>query len=305
MTFITLTLSPAIDVHCEAETFVAGQENLATVTDRDAGGKGVNISRALHAYGLESTCLVALGEENGKELADALVRDGLSLFPIRVPGRVRENITVHVKGGKETRLSFQTAPAPADLMMHVSAMTEPLCTQDTVLTLTGRVPHGVSLDLVKAYVRRAQGYGVRVVIDSRSFSLADLLEVRPFLIKPNEEEIAAYTGQPIRTAEEALAAARDLHGRGIENVMISLGGAGAVLSCDGGDFAVSAPRVQPISTIGAGDSAIAGFLAALAEGKGPADCLRTAIAFGSAACLTPGTRPPRKADILRLLTEIA
>ena len=108
-------------------------------------------------------------------------------------------------------------------------------------------------------------------------------------------------GREIRTAADALDAARALHARGMENVMISLGGAGAVLVCREGDFTAAAPRIKPLSTIGAGDSSIAGFLAAMAEGRPPAECLKTAVAFGSAACLTPGTQPPNKNDVQRFL----
>ncbi|MBQ8351100.1 MAG: 1-phosphofructokinase family hexose kinase [Clostridia bacterium] len=301
MNIVTLTLCPAFDIHCTASSFTAEQENLATVTDQHAGGKGVNISRALTAYGINSTAVVVLGEENGESFAASLARDGLDTRPLYIPGRIRENVTVHVPGGRETRLSFTGARAPADLMARVTEILDPLCNESTVLTLTGRLPDGLPISEVKQLIARLTARGVRVVIDSRSFSLDDLIEVRPFLIKPNEEEIAAYTGKRIRTTADALTAARALHERGIENVMISLGGTGAVLACAEGDFTVTAPTITPLSTIGAGDSSIAGFLSALAEGKSPADCLHTAVAFGSAACLTPGTQPPKKEDVLRFL----
>lgn len=304
MKAITLTLSPAYDIHGVCESLVIDHENIATLTDRDAGGKGVNISRAMQAYGTPSLSLVVLGEENGAEFEATLAKQGLTVLPIHTPGRIRENITLHTANGRETRLSFRTPKAPADLMEQVAAATCSLLDSDTVLTLTGRVPEGVSLDAVKAYVAAAQARGVRVVIDSRSFSLSDLIEAKPFLIKPNEEEIATYTGKEIRTVEDALAAARDLHARGVENVMISLGAAGAVLACATGEFFTKAPAIHPLSTIGAGDSAIGGFLSALMAGKDALTCLRTAVAFGSAACLTPGTQPPKKEDILRLLAEI-
>jgi 1-phosphofructokinase family hexose kinase len=303
MKIVTLTLSPAFDIHCTADELVLDHENIAAVTDRDAGGKGVNISRALHAYGVANTAVIVAGEENGEAFLSTLARDGIEAVAIYTPGRIRENITVHTANGKETRLSFQGSPAPLDLMGRVAAVTDALCPAGSLLTLTGRVPDGLPLDSVKDYVRALQARGVRVVIDSRSFSLSDLIEVKPFLIKPNEEEIATYMSREIGTADEALAAARALHAEGIENVMISLGGAGAVLCCAAGEFAAAAPKITPLSTIGAGDSSIGGFLAAMANGLDAEACLQTAVAFGSAACLTRGTRPPKKEDILRLLQE--
>jgi fructose-1-phosphate kinase PfkB-like protein len=129
------------------------------------------------------------------------------------------------------------------------------------------------------------------------------MECAPFLIKPNEEEIVAYTKTEISLPSDAIKAAKLIRGNGVENVMISLGSQGAMLVCDDGAFVATPPRIDALSTIGAGDSSIGGFLAAMANGLDAEACLQTAVAFGSAACLTRGTRPPKKEDILRLLQE--
>ena len=142
------------------------------------------------------------------------------------------------------------------------------------------------------------------MIDSRSFSLDDLRELRPFLIKPNQEEISEYLCREIDSFDEISEAAMALHSDGIENVMISLGGDGAMLACDEGVFVATPPRIDALSTIGAGDSAIAGFLAASKSGKSAPECLCNAVSFGSAACLTEGTKPPRPKDISDLLPLI-
>ena len=93
MKIITLTLNPAIDMHCYAENFEPFHENLAKITSTDAGGKGVNISRALTLNGVDNLALVVLGSENGKSFADSLKADGMELAEIYVDGRIRENIT--------------------------------------------------------------------------------------------------------------------------------------------------------------------------------------------------------------------
>ena len=142
------------------------------------------------------------------------------------------------------------------------------------------------------------------MIDSRSFSLDDLRELRPFLIKPNQEEISEYLCREIDSFDEISEVAMALHSGGIENVMISLGGDGAMLACDEGVFVATPPRIDALSTIGAGDSAIAGFLAASKSGKSAPECLCNAVSFGSAACLTEGTKPPRPKDISDLLPLI-
>lgn len=303
MNIVTLTLSPAFDIHCDAESITVNHENIASITDYNAGGKGVNISRALRAYGTDSTAIVALGEENGDNFAASLKRDGIVYREIKVKGRIRENITVHTADGKETRLSFTESSAPADLITRVQKITDEICGTDTVLTMTGRAPEGVSAEEVKGFLVRLKSRGVKVVVDSRSFTLSDLVESKPFLIKPNEEEIAAYMGRKIKTKADALLAARELYGKGIENVMISLGGEGAVMVSDSGEYSVSAPKISAVSTIGAGDSAIAGFLVAVSEGKADVERLKYAVAFGSAACLTSGTRPPKREDIIKFLRD--
>ena len=173
-----------------------------------------------------------------------------------------------------------------------------------VLTLTGRVPRGVSILEVKSFLKSLISRGVKVVIDSRSFALSDLIEVKPYLIKPNEEEIAEYIKGSVKTRDEAILAARLLHNEGIENVIISLGEKGAVMVSDGGEYSIGAPDINAVSTIGAGDSSIAGFLAAVAEGKEGEERLKYAVAFGSAACLTSGTNPPQKEKITEFLKQL-
>ena len=106
MKIITLTLSPAIDIHCHTDSFIAEHENFAETSSKDAGGKGINISRALLAGGCDSLAVVAVGKENGASFLASLDADGLNTAAVETDGQIRENITIHPKNGKETRLSF-------------------------------------------------------------------------------------------------------------------------------------------------------------------------------------------------------
>ena len=302
MQIITLTLAPAFDIHCRCDTFAPESENLAHILSYDAGGKGVNISRALSVYGVKNTAILLCGTENGDSFLNALKAEGLDYVSFPVSGRIRENITLHQEGHKETRISFPGFTAPKEILTQIEQLVLELSPkEDTVLTLTGRLPEGISMDAVKTMLARLCEAGIRTVIDSRSFTLSDLIEVKPYLIKPNEEEIVSYMKRPVDTVEEALLCADELHSKGIEAVMISLGGSGAVLVTNEGRFTVKAPTITPVSTIGAGDSSIAGYLAALSQGEREERCLRFAVAFGSAACLTEGTSAPRREDIDRFL----
>lgn len=301
---MTLTLSPAFDMHCSG-ALTLNHENLIQMELCQAGGKGVNISRALVSAGCENTAVLLLGEENADGFLRSLSADGVRAKVVTVPGRIRENITVHTPDGKETRISFPGFAVEDGVLDRVTALLEGTLNEDCALTVTGRVPEGMELAAVKAFLRRAMERGAKVVVDSRSFGFGDLLEVKPWLIKPNQEEISAYLGENIDTIEQAADAAAVLHGQGIANVLVSMGGLGAVLACDAGVFRAEIPRVEVRSTIGAGDSSVAGFLAAAGEGAGAAERLRRAVAFGTAACMTEGTLPPQMIDIEKVYSETA
>ncbi len=301
MKIITLTLNPAIDMHCYAENFEPFHENLAKITSTDAGGKGVNISRALTLNGVDNLALVVLGEENGKSFADSLKADGMELAEIYVDGRIRENITLHTNNNPETRISFAGFVATDEIIDKVEEM---LCDVDenTIITLTGSNPKGMTIERVMKMVENFQAKGAKVVIDSRSFSKENLFASKPWLIKPNEEEIGMYTDIEVTDFASAAKAAKQIREQGIENVIIS-SSKGAVLACAEGTFVAYAPKIKVVSTIGAGDSSIAGFIAAAKQGKSYPEMLKNAVAFGSAACMTEGTRPPLASDVAACLSE--
>ena len=301
MKIITLTLNPAIDVHCYAENFEPFHENLAHITSSDAGGKGVNISRALTVNGVDNLALVVLGSENGKNFADSLIADGMDVAELYVDGRIRENITLHTNNNPETRISFAGFVATDAL---IDAVEEKLSDidSDTIITLTGSNPKGMSIERVMKMVANFQAKGAKVVIDSRSFSKENLLASKPWLIKPNEEEIGMYTDIEVTDFASAAKAAAQIRSQGIENVIIS-SSKGAVLACADGTFVAYAPNIKVVSTIGAGDSSIAGFIAAAKEGKSYAEMLRYAVSYGSAACTTEGTKPPLPEIVASCLAE--
>lgn len=304
MKIITLTLNPAFDVHCQASGLTLHRENLAHIRSVDAGGKGVNLSRALSANGISNTPVVVLGEENGELFCQRLNEEGIVPLTFCVSGRIRENMTFHEEGAPETRISFPGFCATNDLIDRLEQQILPLCQEETIITLTGRLPEGISMERAQRFLLHLRQGGVRTVIDSRSFDRESLLHAKPWLIKPNEEEISIYGGRAVTTLAEAASVAQELCAHGIENVMISLGSQGAVLCCPAGTYLAHAPSIQATSTVGAGDSAIAGFLTAFSKGFSANQCLQYAVAFGSAACLREGTAPPLPQDIRRLLEQI-
>lgn len=305
MKIITLTLCPAFDLHCFTRGFKPFHENSADITAFDAGGKGVNISRALSAGGTDNLAIVAVGADNGAEFLKRLDADGVKYEKIEVPGRIRENITVHTDDAPETRISFKGFSVDGGFTKRVREVVLENAEQGAVVTFTGRLPDGADKKEIIALIRELKDKGIKSVIDSKSFTLADLIEAEPWLIKPNEEEIADYARVEVGGAESVAKIATELYEKGIENVMISLGGKGAVLACRDGAFAAYAPEVRVASTIGAGDSSIAGFIAAFARGESPSESLRNAMIYGTAACMREGTLPPEKSDLAEIAKRAA
>lgn len=304
MNVITLTLCPAFDLHCHTAHLVPGREHAVRPTGSYAAGKGINISRALLALDHPCTSVVVLGEENADAYLSALGNALPAPIALRVPGRIRENLTVHADDGTETRISFPGFCAAPSLLAGVWDVIFDQLTPDTVLTLTGRLPDGIGMQAVQAFLAGTKARGVRTVIDSGSFSLTDLCEARPWLIKPNAGELSKYLGQEVCGVADAAGAARKLHRDGIAYAMISLGERGALMTSDCGTYLATPPAIVPLSTVGAGDSTIAGFLAAKARGASDAQSLALAVATGTAACLTNGTLPPHARDIDALLERV-
>ena len=304
MKIITLTLNPAFDLHCEANDLALYRENILRISSREAGGKGVNISRALDATGIESTAILLVGEENGAEYLKMLEKDGINTQAIQRNGRIRENITVHEPKRAETRLSFGGMEADESVICDMLGLIGEVG-EDSIITLTGSLPNGLHSDNVLKALRWLKENGARIVIDSRSVGLRELCDFAPWLIKPNKQEAESYLGCAIDSPRDAIKVACELRAHGLENAMISLGAEGAVLANQDGYYYAKAPYADAVSTIGAGDSMIAGFIAATLDGLSPEGCLSRAVAYGTAACTQIGTMPPTACEIARFEKEIS
>jgi 1-phosphofructokinase family hexose kinase len=303
MKIVTVTLNPAFDLHCYAEAFLPYHENVFEITARDAGGKGINVSRALTQNGVENVAACIVGRENGEEFLKMLEKEGIRTAAVFVDGRIRENITLHEKEKSETRISFPGFFAMPSVLSEVREAIGEIRDGD-ICVFSGSVPPGISEAAIVSFLTELKASGASLVIDSKSLSLDSLSALRPFLIKPNAEEAEKALGFSIDSIAAAANAAKALREKGIENVLLSLGGEGAVLATAKGVYYASAPAVSVLSTIGAGDSTIAGFLSALAEGLGSKEMLARAVAFGSAACEREGTAPPLAANVRRLEKNI-
>ncbi len=303
MKIVTLTLNPAFDVHCSCENFRPYHESIAKIASKDAGGKGVNISRALSVNGVENLAVVIVGKENGEEFCKTLEKDGLTVGAVWTKGRIRENITLHESQNPETRISFDGFICEETILTQVNEKIGAV-DEHTIVAFTGSIPKGVTSANVLSLLQTLKIRGAKIVIDSRSVSLDELVSFKPWLIKPNKDEAESYTGKSIQTIDDVVQMAQELHEKGVENAMISLGGDGAVLASDKGVFYAKTPKITVKSTIGAGDSTIAGFIDGAVKGLCIENVLKRAAAYGTAACQQEGTLPPLPCEIQEIEKDV-
>lgn len=303
MNIITITLNPAVDLHYSVEKLTPLGYNEAKFIRRDSGGKGVNLSRALLSGGICSTCYIALGSVGAEEFVSPLREFGLEPILTLLDGRARENINL-MQGGGETVIATVGPTLGEAELENMEEKLAPYINSETVIAFAGSISGGTDKYAVLRRLMKFRSLGARVVFDSKSFELSDIIPLSPYLIKPNEDEAESLTGIEVKDVASAARAAVAIRDMGIGAVLLSMGAGGAVLASADGVFAANAPTIIPRSTVGAGDSTLAGFLAAKSRALSDAEALRIAIAFGSAACLEEGSLPPRRDVIEKLLCEI-
>ena len=291
---ITLTANPSVDRTVEVAALRPGTVIRARASRVDAGGKGVNVARALAAHGCKAKAVLPSGGAEGAQLEALLAASGLDLLTVRIAGSIRANVTVVEADGTTTKLN---EPGPVLSLDELDALAVTLSDAagpaDWVV-LSGSLSPGAPAGWYAGLIRQLHGTGPRVAIDSSGPPLAEAIAARPDLVKPNREELAELTGRSIDTIADVVGAAVTLTGRGVHTVLTSLGPAGAVLVRRNAAWHATAAALEPRSTVGAGDALLAGYLAAGADGPG---ALAEAVAWGSAAAALPGSRMPGPGDI--------
>ncbi|GLY32269.1 1-phosphofructokinase [Kineosporia sp. NBRC 101731] len=294
---LTLTPNPSLDKTLQLDRLERGAVNRAVGGRVDAGGKGVNVSRALAAHGIASTAVLPLGGSDGSRMGAMLAAAGVSVRAVDVSAGPRTNITVAEPDGVTTKIN-EPGPqlSPGEIASLVDAVLE-MVTPGTWVAGCGSLPVGAPVDFYADLVGRLHERGARVVVDSSGPALQAVLEKRPDLIKPNLEELAEAVGRGLRTLGDVVDAADELLGRGITTVLASLGPDGALLAT--GDLRLygSARVEQPRSTVGAGDALLAGYLGRISQSNDPTQALRSALAWGAAATSLPGSRMPGPDDV--------
>jgi len=303
---ITLTANPSLDRTITLEGALLPGEVQAAASEReDAGGKGINVTRVVSAAGVASRAVLPLAVDDPFDTALRVARVDAVRIPIS--GRARSNATIADPAGVTTKLNL---PGATLTEAEASAIIDAVVRESVGahwLVLAGSLPPGAGDDFyvrVIDAVRAAQGTDAPLIaVDTSGAALTSVVEAgNPDLIKPNDEELADLVGTPIDSTEDGLAArvleaARALVPSRVGAALVTLGAHGAVLVTTEGAWAATPPKIRVQSTVGAGDSSLAGYLLAESEGADPAERLRRSIRYGAAAASLPGTQAPAPADL--------
>ncbi len=287
---VTFTPSPSLDRAYDVTELAVGEVNRATGTHIHAGGKGINVSRALARHGVPTVAVLPTGGPDGDQLLIALGRQGVASRPVPVAGDTRSNVTLVSQDGVTTKINAPSPElSPDESRALIEAVEAEAAHGARWIVAAGSLPDG-SGDLFARLGEVSRRRGIPLALDTSGAPLRDTLAAGGIaLVKPNDDELAELVGADLQTVGDVRAAARELIAAGTGAVLVSLGSHGALLVVpDGCWWAGGAPLV-PLSTVGAGDTTLAGYLSA--DGT-PPERLRRAVAWGRAAVLMPGSDVP-------------
>ena len=287
----TVTLNTSIDkayqLACPLERGTVMR--VATCID-NAGGKGLNASRAVATCGEKIVATGFVGGNNGRLLCELLDADGIEHDFVHVASETRCCINVLEPDGNSTEFLEPGRPVSADEVAAVREKVADVAARADVVTFNGSVPAGCGEGIYRELVDIVRAAGKPAILDTSGKLLVESLAARPTMIKPNTDEICAILGKKPESIDEIIAAAREVHETyGIEKVVVSLGGDGSVMACADGVFRGRAPKIEVVNPVGSGDTMVGAFAVAIARGMSVADQLAYAMACASANCLTAST----------------
>lgn len=294
---VTLTPNPSVDRAMTIAALERGEVVRASDVRVDAGGKGVNVARALTAQGSSALAVLPVGGPEGHLLEELLDAAGVPRHSVKIAGSARMNISVLEPDGTTTKLNEPGPTLSESEVEELLATTAEAAADATWVVGCGSLPPGAPVDLYGTLVQRAHAIGRKVAIDSSGPSLAAAVAAGPDLIKPNHEELAELVGRDLATLGDVVHAAARLVADGIQTVAVSLGADGAVLVTAGETLHARATISAPLSTVGAGDCMLAGLLHGLTRAVPAADALAEGVAWGAAAVTLPGSRVPAPEDL--------
>ena len=302
---ITLSLNPVADITLYLNQFVSNEDNAVESELYDAAGKAVDVSRVLRSYEIQNTALIVAGQDNCKRYFERLRDEHVDTRVIYAEGRLRENISIITPDGSHTRLIRQSPTLRHRTIDELETVLSEEILQDTLVVVAGQMPDGVTDEIfceICAFIRECGGI---IALDTRAATCENLAKIRPWVIKPNYDELCQLVGRQPKSRDELKQAAAEIAACGVTHVLVSLGAEGMFYTDGKVFYRAEVPALSEIkSTVGAGDAALAGFIIAHDYKYDIKRSIQFAAAFGTASCLVEGTNPPRRISVAMINNQV-
>lgn len=302
---VTLTLNPAIDKSTTVKSIVPDKKLRCSQPKFEPGGGGVNVSRALKRLHVNSTAIYLAGGYSGKFYEQLLDNEGIESLVVPIDGHTRENlIVVDESANLQYRFGMPGPSVREDEWQQCLNMIEQ-CKDIEFIVASGSLPDGVPMDFFARLTSVAKKMNAKLILDTSGEPLRNAVDDGVYMIKPNLGELSSLHGVEELKEDDAVNAARDIINKGgCEIMVISMGPSGALLVSKNEVVQSKAPTVKKRSTVGAGDSMVAGMVFALSKGFNLEDVLQYGIATGTATTMNPGTELCKKEDVERLFKNL-
>ena len=300
----TLTINPSLDKSTHFTGLIAEQKIRCEKPRYDAGGGGINVSKAISKLGGKSTCIYTSGGSSGEMLEDLIAKEKLESTVIKTKNWTRENfIAFENKTKAQYRFGFPGNEFSEDEKEKILQTIKDLDTD--YLVISGSLNEGLPTNFYQKIAEIAKEANIKVIVDTSGEALQKVLETGVYLIKPNIGELAKLIGvERLELPEVEKAAKKLIENKSAEIVVVSLGAEGAILVTKDETHLVKAPKVEKKSTVGAGDSMVGGMVWALSQNKTLKEVIHIGVCCGTAATMNEGTQLFKAEDVMRLLKDI-
>jgi 1-phosphofructokinase family hexose kinase len=285
---LTVTINPSVDRNIQVDRLVFEDRAYILSRSDSAGGRGMNASRVLDSFGAKTLAVVTSGGASGQRLEKLAAKAGFPVKVVPIHNESRVNLTITDKQGLALRLNEQGPVITPEELLRVEKAVASRLESATWLMLCGSIPPGVSTDFYTKLIGMARERKVKTLLDTDSDALLHGIEAGPSIVSPNQPEAERLLNRALITRAQFLEAAQRIKAMGADAVMLSLGGRGVVAVNENQLLEVIPPRTDAVSPLGAGDALAAAYVWAATKRKDFADCVRWAVAAGTASAKLPG-----------------
>lgn len=289
---VTVTLNPAFDTTLVLESVHKDKINRPVSESRISAGKGINISESLTALGVPTVAAAIVGRDSLEAFRRPLDEKGMHCRFVVVDGAVRENLTL-LSEGSTIKINRSGQAVPEDATDRLKELIRDMWEDGDVIVFSGSIPEGVDEKQTDSLISYASECGYKVVIDSEAVSAERLVRLRPWLIKPNEHEIENIVGRPLASIEDMLCECDRMIAGGIDRILLSLGEKGLYLVTAEEKIHAVPPETVEINTVGAGDTALAGYIYAYLTGM---TARESAVYSAACGCAVVSSQLPYLTD---------